>query len=254
LTTQRELEQWLQEGIIAAKAGQLEQARFRLLDVVEQDQTNEAAWFWLYQVFDRRDDKRLCLENLITINPQNQWAHEELLNYVSPSAAQAAGRQPVAGGRQTHSKGSPSKQARETGRASRAPRPIALKLVVAFWLGISIMFTVGGIVAAGEWLISSARTRTFPYYLTGFQVVELLVAIIFVLAGVMGVYIAILLFSRSMAGFYGSVILALGLLLVGPFISLIVDPPNYLAMICTGGISGMIVLLTLASQPGFADS
>jgi hypothetical protein len=116
------------------------------------------------------------------------------------------------------------------------------------------MFTVGGIVAAGEWLISSARTRTFPYYLTGFQIVELLVAIIFVLAGLMGVYIAILLFSRSMAGFYGSVILALGLLLVGPFISLIVDPPNYPTMICTGGISGMIVLLTLASQPGFADT
>ena len=254
MATQRELEQWLQEGIIAAKAGQLEQARFRLLDVVEQDQTNEAAWFWLYQVFDRRDDKRLCLENLIIINPQNQWAQEELLNYVSPPAAQAASHQQAAGGRQAHSKVLPSKQARDTGRSSRASRPIALKLVVAFWLGISVIFTVGGIVAAGEWLISSARTRTFPYYLTGFQIVELLVAIIFVLAGLMGVYIAILLFSRSMAGFYGSVILALGLLLVGPFISLIVDPPNYPTMICTGGISGMIVLLTLASQPGFADT
>jgi hypothetical protein len=254
LATQRELEQWLQEGIIAAKAGQLEQARFRLLDVVEQDQTNEAAWFWLYQVFDRRDDKRLCLENLIIINPQNEWAQEELLNYVSPSTAQAVDRQPATGGRQAQAKGFPGKQARDPQQASRASRPIALKLVVAFWLGISTMFTVGGIIAAGEWLISSARTRTFPYYLTGFQVVELLVAVIFVLAGVMGVYVAILLFSRSMAGFYGSVILALGLLLVGPFISLIVDPPNYPAMICTGGISGMIVLLTLASQPGFADS
>ena len=250
MATQRELEQWLQEGIIAAKAGQLEQARFRLLDVVEQDQTNEAAWFWLYQVFDRRDDKRLCLENLIIINPQNEWAQEELLNYVSPPAAQAARRQPIVGDKPAHSKSIPSEQA----RSSPASRPIALKLVVAFWLGISVMFTVGGIIAAGEWLISSARTRTFPYYLTGFQVVDLLVAVIFVMAGVMGVYVAILLFSRSMAGFYGSVILALGLLLVGPFISLIVDPPNYPAMICTGGISGMIVLLTLASQPGFADS
>ena len=253
MATQRELEQWLQEGIIAAKAGQLEQARFRLLDVVEQDQTNEAAWFWLYQVFDRRDDKRLCLENLIIINPQNQWAQEELLNYSSPSAAQPASRQPGSG-RQANAKGLPAKQARDPKRARPPARPIALKLVVAFWLGISVMFTAGGIIAAGEWLISSARTRTFPYYLTGFQVVELLVAVIFVLAGVMGVYIAILLFSRSMAGFYGSIVLALGLLLVGPFISLIVDPPNYPAMICTGGISGMIVLLTLASQPGFADS
>jgi hypothetical protein len=244
----------LQEGIIAAKAGQLEQARFRLLDVVEQDQTNEAAWFWLYQVFDRRDDKRLCLENLIIINPQNQWAHEELLNYVSPSVAQQAARQPETGSRQGQSKGLSSKKAPAPGRSRSTSRPIALKLVVAFWLGISVIFTVGGIIAAGEWLISSARTRTFPYYLTGFQVVELLVAIIFVVAGVMGVYVAILLFLRSMAGFYGSVILALALLLVGPFISLIVDPPNYPALVCTGGISGMIVLLTLASQPGFTDT
>ena len=74
---------------------------------------------------------------------------------------------------------------------------------------------------------------------------------IFVIAGIMGIYIASLLFTRSIAGFYGSILLALGLLLVGPTVSLIVDPPNYLTMTCTGGISGMIVLLTLASQPVF---
>jgi hypothetical protein len=57
-----------------------------------------------------------------------------------------------------------------------------------------------------------------------------------------------------MIGFYGSIILALGLLLMGPTISLIGYPPNYLAMVCTGGISGMIFLLTLASQPEFKNS
>ncbi|MFN8456890.1 MAG: hypothetical protein U0401_19865 [Anaerolineae bacterium] len=50
MTNYQLIEQWLQEGIIAAKSGQPEQARFRLLDVVEQDQTNETAWFWLYQL------------------------------------------------------------------------------------------------------------------------------------------------------------------------------------------------------------
>ena len=74
------LDQWLQEGILAAKNGQLELARFRLLDVVEQDQTNETAWYWLYYVFDRKDDQRICLENLIILNSKNQWAKQELLH------------------------------------------------------------------------------------------------------------------------------------------------------------------------------
>ena len=248
LAIQQELDQWLQEGIILAKAGQYEQARFRLLDVVEQDQTNEAAWFWLYQVFERQDDKRICLENLLTINPHNRWARSELQKYPPASPVRSGGQS----AKQSSRRQSQAKKARRgQGKVVSSPRPVTLKLVVAFWLGISLMFLGGGIFAAGEWLISGARTRTFPYYITGFQIFELLVAIIFVIAGLMGIYIAALLFSRSMAGFYGSILMALGLLLVGPTVSLIIDPPNFLTMICTGGISGMIVLLTLASQTGF---
>ena len=249
MTSQQILTQWLQEGIIAAKAGQREQARFRLLDVVEQDQTNEAAWFWLYQVFDRHDDKRVCLENLITINPHNHWAREELLKYGPPAAKAQSDQQH---NQQLAQAKAPAAAARPTNLETvNSARPVTLKLVVAFWCGISLIFLIGGIVAIGDWFVSGLRTRSFPYYITGFQVVELLVAVIFVIAGIMGFYIAMLLFSRSMTGFYGSIILALALLLVGPTISLIVTPPNYSTLLCTGGISGMIVLLTLASQPGF---
>jgi hypothetical protein len=246
LATRQELEQWLHEGILAAKAGQHEQARFRLLDVVEQDQTNEAAWFWLYRVFEHYDDKRVCLENLITINPQNKWAQEELRQLV-PAASPAGDGPARQGSRRPRSQ----KAKAQKQLAAKIPRPVTLKLVTAFWIGISLTFLSGGIIAAGNWLISSLRTRTFPNYITGFQAFELLVAITFVIAGILGLYVASLLYSRATAGFYGSILLALGLLLVGPIASLIVDPPNYLTMICTGGISGMIVLLTLASQPGF---
>jgi hypothetical protein len=72
--------------------------------------------------------------------------------------------------------------------------------------------------------------------------------------GLVGLNVALALFFRSPVGFYGSLLLALGILLAGPTISLINQPPNYVAMICTGGMSGMIVLLTLASQPGLKDS
>ncbi|MBN1221387.1 MAG: hypothetical protein JXM69_20860 [Anaerolineae bacterium] len=240
MATRREIDQWLEEGILAAKAGQNQQARFRLLDVVEQDQTNETAWYWLYQVFDRRDDRRICLENLLTINPDNEWARQELLNYLDP--AEVARYRAAA----SHSADSPPVKG-----ATSTARPITLKLVSAFWAGISIIFLGGGIIAIGEWFISTLRSRSFPYYISALQGFELLVAIMFVVAGIIGLVVATGLFAQSMAGFYGSLLLALSLLLIGPTVSLIADPPNYLVLVCTGGISGMIVMLTLASHPGF---
>ncbi len=251
MITQNEIAQWLQEGILAAKIGQVEQARFRLLDVVERDQTNEAAWFWLYQVFDRYDDKRVCLENLLIINPQNHWARQELLYYATPADSLAL-EPPAIAARD----GKPAARAAKRKSKARAKpsRPLVLKIITAFWVGISIIFLGSGIIASGEWLASTLRSRTFPNYITGVQAFELLVAILFVVVGLIGLNVAIALFLRSMIGFYGSLLLALGLLLVGPTISLIANPPNYAVMIFTGGMAGMVVLLTLASQPGFKDT
>lgn len=250
MTTQHDIAQWLQEGILAAKAGQVEQARFRLLDVVEQDQTNEAAWFWLYQVFERYEDKRICLENLILINPHNEWARHELSNYAAPADSPALEPQPL-----TFRDGKSAARAKhKSKRQVQAGRPLLLKTITAFWVGISIIFLGGGIMASGEWLASTIRSRTFPHYITGLQAFELLVALLFVIVGLIGLNVAVALFLRSMIGFYGSLLLALGLLLVGPSISLIANPPNYAVMTCTGGMAGMIVLLTLASQSGFKDS
>jgi hypothetical protein len=245
------LEQWLQEGILAAKAGQYNQARYYLLDVVEQDQTNETAWFWLYQIFDRHDDKRICLENLILINPYNEWAKQELLNYVNypaqpalvPSVVPTDGAKPAS-----------RRKSQQKSKARRSPRSLVLKLITAFWAGISLIFLGSGIIASGEWLSSTIQSRNFPHYITGLQTLELIVAMGFLVAGLIGLNVAVALFFRSMVGFYGSLLLALGILLVGPTVSLIVHPPNYVALICTGGMSGMIVLLTLASQPGLKDS
>jgi hypothetical protein len=228
------------------------------LDVVEQDQTNEVAWFWLYQVFERYDDKRVCLENLILINPDNEWARQELHLYFAPPAPNFGAPAALAG--EMAPAASPLAPAR--GRQKRrgkaaAPdlaRPLTLKLVTAFWIGISIIFLGGGIMASGEWLVSGIRSRTFPSQITLLQIFELFIAFVFIIAGLTGLHVAVSLFFRSMAGFYGSLLLALGILLVGPTISLIAAPPNYPAMVCTGGISGMIVLLTLASHAGLKDT
>ncbi len=242
MVTRYDIEQWLQDGIVAAKSGQPAQARSLLLDVVEQDQTNEVAWFWLYRVFERGEDKRVCLENLLVINPDNGWASEELRHYVEPANSRAA--RPAAS----------AAAKRSEAPARPASRPVTLKLVTAFWFGISIILLGGGIMATGEWIVAGLRSRTLPNQITGLQTIELLVAVTFVVAGITGLNVAVGLLVRSMIGFYGSLLLALALLLIGPTVSLIATPPNYITMTCTGGIAGMMVLLTLASQPGFKDN
>jgi len=241
LVTQYEIETWLQEGIGAAKAGHYEQARFRLLDVVQQDQTNEAAWFWLYHVFYNNEDKRICLENLIIINPYNDWARQELLPYLPPD--------------EVSQYSSPTNAAKQSpAQAGVTTNSITIKLVAAFWAGISLIFLGGGVIAVAEWLATGVRDGGFANYITVTQLFELFIAIVFVMVGIVGLNVAIALFIRSPIGFYGSLLLAFALLLVGPTISLIATPPNYLSLVCTGGISGMIAFLTLAGQSNFDDT
>jgi hypothetical protein len=207
--------------------------------VVEQDQTNETALYWLYQVFDQKDDKRVCLENLVIINPDNRWAKEQLLHYLEGTPAN----------------GPQGRRVRRAATRLAAPapaRPLTLKLVTAFWLGISIIFLGSGIISAGDWLLGALRSRA-PYTLTVVQFLDLLVIISFLTSALLGFFVAIALFWRSIIGFYGSILMALGLLLIGPTVSLISDPPNFLALICTAGTAGVIFLLTLASQSGLRN-
>ncbi|GIV96521.1 MAG: hypothetical protein KatS3mg057_1178 [Herpetosiphonaceae bacterium] len=68
----------LAAGIAAVQAGKREEARRLLLQVVQLDEYNEQAWLWLSSVVDSIDDAITCLENVLTINAQNEWAREAL--------------------------------------------------------------------------------------------------------------------------------------------------------------------------------
>jgi tetratricopeptide (TPR) repeat protein len=72
------LQEWLREGIAAAKAGQRERARDLLIRVVEEDEGNLAAWLWLSGVMDGLDDKEVCLENALELDPANEAARKGL--------------------------------------------------------------------------------------------------------------------------------------------------------------------------------
>src|SRR5512136_789715 len=69
---------WLREGIAAAKAGQHERARDLLVRVVEEDEENLQAWLWLSGVMDGLDDKEVCLENALELDPTNEAARKGL--------------------------------------------------------------------------------------------------------------------------------------------------------------------------------
>jgi tetratricopeptide (TPR) repeat protein len=72
------VDELLREGIAAAKAGQRERARDLLMRVVEQDEENVVAWLWLSGVVDSPEDREVCLENVLALDPANDAARKGL--------------------------------------------------------------------------------------------------------------------------------------------------------------------------------
>ena len=68
----------LQQGIAAAKEGRREDARELLMGVVGQDEDNALAWLWLSDVVDRLEDREICLENVLTLDPDHARARSGL--------------------------------------------------------------------------------------------------------------------------------------------------------------------------------
>jgi len=75
---QAQIEATLQKGMKAAKRGHKEPAQRLLGQVVQADPSNEQGWLWLSRVVDAPEQKAQCLERVIQLNPDNQWAVEQL--------------------------------------------------------------------------------------------------------------------------------------------------------------------------------
>ena len=78
--TTPDTEDYLKQGIAALKSGQREKAQELLITAVEYDEENEQAWLWLSGAVETDEDKRICLENVLTLNPKNQAAKRGLDN------------------------------------------------------------------------------------------------------------------------------------------------------------------------------
>jgi len=91
-----DLQEKLHQGIAAAKAGQKSKARALLLAVVEADEQQLSAWLWLSRVVDSVKDKEICFENILVLDPDNQYGQKGVA-WVKKKEAEAAGSEaPVA--------------------------------------------------------------------------------------------------------------------------------------------------------------
>src|SRR5512141_1714423 len=76
--TADEINLWLTNGIAAARAGKRAEARELLLRVVDADENNVQAWLWLSGVVTTLEDREVCLQNVLALDPINEAAQRGL--------------------------------------------------------------------------------------------------------------------------------------------------------------------------------
>jgi Tol biopolymer transport system component len=74
LSTPNDIAELLRKGIEAARNNKTSEARGYFEQVVELDDKNEKGWFWLASVVETDEERRICLSNVLTINPNNERA------------------------------------------------------------------------------------------------------------------------------------------------------------------------------------
>jgi len=68
----------LQQGITAYKAGKRDEARKIFITFGKQSPDNELAWGWMYQVSNNDQERTYCLKQILRINPKSEKAKQLL--------------------------------------------------------------------------------------------------------------------------------------------------------------------------------
>ncbi len=74
----KDVQELLKKGIEEARENNKEAARGLFERVVELDENNEKGWFWLASVVETDEERRICLRNVLHINPNNERAQKML--------------------------------------------------------------------------------------------------------------------------------------------------------------------------------
>lgn len=97
MSEQKDIQQLLREGIEAARANDKETARQKFEEVVERDENNEKAWFWMASVVETEEEKRVCLGNVLFINPDNEKARQFMARLDSRKRAEEGAKEVIPG-------------------------------------------------------------------------------------------------------------------------------------------------------------
>ena len=76
----------LQAGITAAREGRRAEARALLQQALQADARSEQGWLWMSAVVESDDERRICLERVLTVNPNNQTARAGLEKLSAPDS------------------------------------------------------------------------------------------------------------------------------------------------------------------------
>src|SRR5512145_1640430 len=68
----------LDDAIQAIRMGNREEGRRMLEEILEVDENNEQVWLWLTSVVEQDEDREVCLENVLALNPNNIVARKGL--------------------------------------------------------------------------------------------------------------------------------------------------------------------------------
>jgi hypothetical protein len=77
----------LQQGITAYKAGKRDEARRIFITVVKQSPDSELAWGWMNNVCNTDQERIHCLKQVLRINPKNEKARQYLDQLLAPPFA-----------------------------------------------------------------------------------------------------------------------------------------------------------------------
>ncbi len=112
------------EGKDAARAGENKKAHELFRQAIEIDPYREQAWLWLASVVETDEDRRVCFENVLELNPGNTTARRQLQKLEERIVQETLGSQ---AGRSKHK--SSKRRDKKAAQSSRGKWSFRLMLV-----------------------------------------------------------------------------------------------------------------------------
>ena len=152
----------LQQAIDCIKAGDRQQGKRLLAEVLIQDPGQEVAWLLMAEIVDYDEHRRYCLEQVLRLNPSDQLARNRLASLQKDGEIQGPSKQPAVGSAPSPEDGGKAEEldscqapeaelgaetaVQEMGRRDTAERDWSRSLVI---LAVAVLILFGGVAVFG---------------------------------------------------------------------------------------------------------